>query len=105
MHLLQLQQHQSKLKAVGAFALALSVEPGTTTQGFRNSNKLSYPILCDANHKVSDQYRTYSADDKFSKPALFLIDREGVIRLGRIGVAHGPFDDAALQDAINLLKK
>lgn len=100
-----MQQKQKELIRVKATALAISVEDAKTIQQFRKTSAIKYPILSDSSHEVSDKFQTYSARDKFSVPALFLIDTKGVIRVGKVGVPHGPFDPSAIDQSIKWIKK
>ena len=104
-HLLQLQQKQSAVKHLNAVSIAISNESAETSEGFRKKNGLTYPILSDPKFVAADKFGVRAADEEFALPALFLIDKTGTIRLGRVGVSHGPFDADALTKALKLLRK
>lgn len=42
--------------------------------------KLPFPVLSDIDHKIIDAYDLYIPDGKIAKPALFVLDEEGVVR-------------------------
>ena len=42
--------------------------------------KLPFPVLSDVDHKVISSYDLYNPDGKIAKPALFVIDKSGVVR-------------------------
>ena len=42
--------------------------------------KLPFPILSDVDHKIIDAYDLYNPDGKIAKPALFVLDKKGVVR-------------------------
>ncbi len=104
MHLLQLQQQLKTLRSLRVQAAAVSVEPTKTAALAAKQMKLQYPILVDTKHQVIEAFGAYAPQERFSLPALFLIDRRGKILLGRVGVAHGPFDESAIPKAIEMVK-
>jgi peroxiredoxin len=103
--LLQLQQQQKDLKKLNAVSIAVSVESAATSEEFRKKHTLTYPILSDPDFVATDKYKVRAGEEGFALPALFLIDKAGTIRLGRVGVAHGPFEAEALTQALELLRK
>ncbi|NLC55567.1 MAG: peroxiredoxin family protein [Armatimonadetes bacterium] len=104
-HLLQLQQLSKEIEALGIRAAAISVEPVRGKGGAVAGQELRYPLLSDAKLTVSDAYRVTAKGEGFSRPAVFLIDPEGRIRFGRVGVPHGPFDAQALENAVALVRE
>ncbi len=42
--------------------------------------KLPFPVLSDIDHKIIDAYDLYNPDGKIAKPALFVLDKKGVVR-------------------------
>jgi peroxiredoxin len=42
--------------------------------------KLPFPVLSDSDHKAIDAYGLYNVEGKIAKPALFVIDKSGVVR-------------------------
>jgi len=45
-----------------------------------NKLKLPFPVLSDVDHKIIDAYDLYNPDGKIAKPALFVLDKKGVVR-------------------------
>lgn len=41
---------------------------------------LPFPVLSDSDHKVIDAFDLYNMEGKIAKPALFVIDKSGVVR-------------------------
>ena len=42
--------------------------------------KLPFPVLSDSDHRVIDAYDLYNMEGKIARPALFVIDKSGVVR-------------------------
>ncbi len=42
--------------------------------------KLPFPVLSDVGHKIIDAYDLYNPDGKIAKPALFVLDKKGIVR-------------------------
>lgn len=66
--------------------------PGKRAQDFAKEFKLFFPVLVDANHEVSAQYKVSAV------PTTFVIDKEGVIREVIVGA-----DLKKLREAIRSL--
>jgi peroxiredoxin Q/BCP len=74
-----------KFKSVGAEILAISVDSTEKSRNLADNLKLSFPVLSDVDHKVIDAYGIYDADNKISKPAVFIVDKQGIVRWSYIG--------------------
>jgi len=77
-----------------AEVLGISVDGVWCHQAYAQARHLGFPLLADFEPKgaVSRQYRAYREGDGFSERALFVIDREGVVRwsyLSPVGVNPG----------------
>lgn len=42
--------------------------------------KIAFPLLSDPDHKVIDVYNLFNASGKIAKPAVFVLDKKGVVR-------------------------
>ena len=60
--------------------MAVSVDGPEKNRELANKLNIPFPLLSDVDHKVIDAYDLYNSDGKIAKPALFVIDREGVVR-------------------------
>lgn len=69
-----------KFTAEGAEIIAISVDNEDKSRELANTLKLPFPVLSDAEHKVIDAYDLYNQDGKIAKPAVFVIDKSGVVR-------------------------
>jgi peroxiredoxin len=71
----EFQQHEAEL-------VAISVDSVWCHQAFAEARHLRFPLLADFEPKgeVSRLFNAYRVPDGFSERALYLIDREGIIR-------------------------
>lgn len=69
-----------KFTAAGAEIIAISVDNQDKSRELAEKLKLPFPVLSDIEHKVISAYDLYNAEGKIAKPALFVIDKSGVVR-------------------------
>ena len=69
-----------KVKKEGAEVIAISVDGPEKNRELVQKLNLTFPLLSDADHKVIDAYDLYNSEGKIAKPAMFVIDRKGVVR-------------------------
>lgn len=75
-----------RFTAVGAEVLAISAESPERSESYLRSHPLPYPTLVDADHQVFDAYDVTSRLISLGqRPALFVIDAEGVVRFEEVG--------------------
>ena len=70
--------------------MAVSVDPPEVSEALRTSLSLTFPILCDTEHRVVRDWEIYNSQEKggIAKPAVFVIDSERVVRFASVdGVA------------------
>ena len=66
--------------------LAISAESPERSEAYLRSHPLPYPTLVDADHSVFDAYDVTSRLVSLGqRPALFVIDAEGVVRFEEVG--------------------
>ena len=78
----------------GAEMLGISVDGAWCHLAFANDRKLRFPLLADFEPKgaVARAYGVYRSQDGFTERALFVIDRDGIIRwsyVSPIGINPG----------------
>ena len=82
-----MRQDHDRFEALGARILAIAPDSLASTQKFLEHNALPYALLPDADHAVFD---TYDVANKLAslgqRPALFVIDAEGIVRYNQVGV-------------------
>ena len=75
-----------RFTAVGAEVLAISAESPGRAESYLRSHPLPYPTLVDEDHAVFDAYDVTSRLISLGqRPALFVIDAEGVVRFEEVG--------------------
>lgn len=74
----------SKLNAVNAQVLGISVDSFFALKAFQDAQKLTFPLLSDFNKEVIRQYGVFNEDmiglKGISKRAVFVIDAQGIVR-------------------------
>jgi len=66
--------------------LAISAESPQRSESYLRSHPLPYPTLIDADHEVFDAYDVTSRLISLGqRPALFVVDAEGVVRFEEVG--------------------
>jgi peroxiredoxin len=75
-----------EFRRLGAELLGISVDGAWCHKAFAEARRLRFPLLADFEPKgdVSRRYGAYRTGDGFSERALFVIDREGIIRWSHI---------------------
>lgn len=74
--------------------LAVNIDPQLDVQGFVNENKITFPILLDADDKVNETYQILSI------PTTYFIDSKGIIK----NKFTGSMKLENMQDLTNKLK-
>ncbi len=89
-----------KLKAAGADIVAISVDDPEKSRTFANNLKIPFTVLSDADHKVIEAYDVLDAENKISKPAVFIVDKKGIVRWSYIGTdrADRPLNEKILAE-------
>ena len=88
-----------RFTALGAEVLAISAESPARSEAYLKSHQLPYPTLIDEHHEVFDAYDVTSRLISLGqRPALFVIDGEGVVRFEEVGAQQYniPPDDKVL---------
>lgn len=82
----QLRRDYHKFQSRGAEVLALAVDKLEKAQGYFNVQRLPFPGLVDADHRVFDLYDVQSKLLSLGqRPALFIVDLDGTVRFSRVG--------------------
>lgn len=76
------REHYGEIRATGASVAAISVDPPEKSEAVRQELRLPFPILCDTERRVVQQWDIYNAREKggIAKPAIFIIDRDRSVR-------------------------
>jgi peroxiredoxin Q/BCP len=81
-----LRDDHAQVTNAGASVVAIAPESTGAVERYVNEHPVPYPILSDADHTVFDAYDVASrAMSLGQRPALFVIDRSGVVRFDSVG--------------------
>jgi peroxiredoxin len=76
------REHYDEIRAAGGSVAAISVDPPEKSEAVRQELRLPFPILCDTQRRVVQQWDIYNAREKggIAKPAVFIINRDRSVR-------------------------
>ena len=81
-----MREDYERFTALGAEVVAISAESPERSEAYLRSHPLPYPTLVDADHSVFDAYDVTSRLISLGqRPALFVLDAEGVVRFEEVG--------------------
>ena len=87
-HLRQLQKNLVAIRQRGAHLAAIAIDPPELSQALAGVLKLEFPLLSDLDSKVIDAYGVRNdlpgVHPGVSNPAMFVIDRQGVVRFAEV---------------------
>ncbi len=74
--------HYEEIRAAGANLVAVSVDSREKSETVRRELHLPFPILCDTERRVVQQWDIYNEREKggIAKPSVFIIDRDRTVR-------------------------
>ena len=85
--------------------VAIAPEPTAAVERYVSQHPVPYPILSDADHTVFDAYDVLNTMMSLGqRPALFVVDRNGIVRFDSIGTQQWqiPSNDTVLALASSL---
>lgn len=79
-------EHYDEIRAAGASLLAVSVDAPEKSEALRLDLHLPFPILCDTERRVVQDWDIYNPRDKggLAKPAVFIVNRDRTVRYGAV---------------------
>ena len=81
-----MRDDHAQFTEAGASVVAVAPESTAAVERYVSEHPVPYPILSDADHTVFDAYDVASrAMSLGQRPALFVIDRHGVVRFDSVG--------------------
>jgi peroxiredoxin len=81
-----LREDHDQFTNAGAAIVAIAPESTEAVERYVARNPVPYAMLSDADHHVFDAYDVASrAMSLGQRPALFVIDREGIVRFDSVG--------------------
>jgi peroxiredoxin len=80
------RDHYEEIRAAGASAAAVSIDPPAKSEALRRKLRLPFPILCDTERRVIQGWDIYNPREKggIAKPAVFIIGRDRVVRFSSV---------------------
>jgi peroxiredoxin len=94
-----LRQDDERFRSIGARVVAIAPDSGAGVAKFVQDNAVPFPILADPDTAVFDAYDVVAKLMSLGqRPAVFVIDREGIVRFDSIGTQQWqiPSDDTVL---------
>ncbi len=95
-----MRDDEPKFTAAGASILAVAPESTSAIKRYLARNPTTYPIVSDSEHTAFDAYDVASrAMSLGQRPALFVIDRDGIVRFDSVGTQQWqiPSNEQVLQ--------
>ena len=90
---------------IGAQVIGVSPQNAASHRKFKEKYGLPFPLLADTDHGVFDAYDVASRLSSLGqRPAVFVVDREGIVRFDSIGTQQWqiPSNDTVLAEAAKL---
>jgi peroxiredoxin len=80
------RDHYREIRATGAGVAAVSVDAEKTSEALRRELDLPFPILCDTDRRVVQEWDIYNPREKggIAKPASFVVERDRTVRYATI---------------------
>ena len=94
-----MREDDSRFAAAGARVVAIAPDSAGGVERYVKANPVPYPILADPDHTAFDAYDVVNKMMSLGqRPAVFVIDRRGVVRFDSIGTQQWqiPSDDEVL---------
>lgn len=94
---MELHENYAALRAAGAEVISVVVARLEDVESWCQRAGITYPMLADADHRVSEAYGVYNLlGDGLAAPAVFVIDTDGQIVWSRIAQSTGDIVSAAV---------
>lgn len=80
------RDHYAEIRATGAGLVAVSVDSVLKSEAVRRELRLPFPILCDAERRVIQDWDVYNPREKggIAKPAVFVIGHDRILRYSSV---------------------
>ena len=89
-----MRDDHEQFTVAGASIVAIAPESQAAIQRFTKTHPVPFPIVSDADHKTFDAYDVVSrAMSLGQRPAVFVIDRGGIVRFDAIGTQQWQIAD------------
>jgi peroxiredoxin len=81
----QLQAKLNEFKKLKAEVVSISSDSSQTARSTKASLGLSFDVLADPEKKTIKLYSVLHPEERIARPAVFVIDKKGVVRYLKIG--------------------
>jgi peroxiredoxin len=98
-----IQKEMGRFEALGAVVLGVSVDSHYANEAFARSLRLSFPLLSDLDHAVSQAWGMFLPRYHYSARGIFVVDKQG--RLAYRDVAPTPDEIPANAGVIAALER
>ncbi len=89
-----MRDDHEKFVAAGASIIAVAPESVASIERFTQQHSIPFPIVSDSDHRVFDAYDVVSrALSLGQRPAVFVIDRNGIVGFDAIGTQQWQIAD------------
>ena len=89
-----MRDDHDKFVAAGASVIAVAPESTAAIERFTKQHPVPFPVVSDSDHAVFDAYDVASrALSLGQRPAVFVLDRTGVVRFDAIGTQQWQIAD------------
>lgn len=80
------RDHYEQIRAAGGIVVAIAVDPPKTSEALRHELNLPFPILCDTERRVVQEWDIYNPREKggIAKPAAFVVERDRTVRYATV---------------------
>lgn len=80
------RDHYEEIRAAGTDVAGASVDPSEKSERLRHELRLPFPILCDTERRVIQDWDIYNARERggIAKPAVFVIGSGRVVRYSKL---------------------
>ena len=94
--MVQLRQDYQEFVRRDSAIFAVNPEDRKTVAAFWNRENIPFPGICDPDHRIADQYGQVDSPATMGRaPAVFIIDRTGVIRYEHHGTSAADIPENA----------
>ena len=99
---MELQTQYDAFQEAGAEVIAVAVTSIEVANGWCHGTGVTYPVLADPDHRVSEAYGVYNLlGDGYAAPAVFVIEPDGQVAWSYVGRDRS--DQAGLQSVLEHL--
>jgi len=89
-----LRDDHEQFVAAGASVIAVAPESVASVERFTTQHPVPFPIVSDSDHAVFDAYDVVTrALSLGQRPAVFVLDRDGIVRFDAIGTQQWQIAD------------